>query len=530
MPIILTSLLLILGCSAAWAGSSIQFRQEQLGNVFYTTQNAQFAVETSGELVEWVVTDFFAAEIARGTERVSAGRSVIGPVRAGKGYFEIEARAFSAGGEVGSARTSFAVIEPPSRSTADDVPFGVMTHFAQGWETDLVELIARAGIRHVRDEQYWAGVERNRGEYAFPTRYTGYMAALRAQGLEPLIALTFENKNYDDGLSPHTDEGRAGYAGYAQAVLNQYGGEVRVLEVWNEYNGTFCKGPCRLDRAGHYAKMLEAAYRRIKSSRPDVTVLGGAAVLAPLPWFEALFTRGALDFMDGVVIHPYRPVPEGVERDVAALQALIARFNGGRTKPIWATEIGRQDHGPQGRHNVARYLARMYTLLMSVGVERIYWYLMRDYAGFRTMGLLRAADSDLGRYAPAPAYAAYANLIHQLHGARFVRRERTDPRTHAYLFERGGTQIRVIWSPGAPVDLRLSADRPVTIVDIMGRERQMNPRDGTMIVTADENPIYVHGAITAISDVGRERLLADATADYSVTAQGQGGWYYGYFT
>jgi len=52
----------------------------------------------------------------------------------------------------------------------------------------------------------------------------------------------------------------------------------------------------------------------VKALRPEVRVLGGAAVPVPLPWFEDLFAAGALGAMDAVAVHPYRSTPEGVER------------------------------------------------------------------------------------------------------------------------------------------------------------------------------------------------------------------------
>ena len=263
------------------------------------------------------------------------------------------------------------------------------------------------------------------------------------------------------GLTPYTDSGREGYARYGKAILDQYGDDIRTLEVWNEYNGSFAEGPAAEDRAMHYTKMLEQAYLQIKSVRPDVKVLGGAAVHIALPYLREVFRLGGLEYMDAVVVHPYG-TEEGIERELAALEELIEQYGGGVRKPIWVTEFGRWDHSPEGRRRSASYLVRMATLLLSADVERMYWYLMRDYINFQTMGLVRDQDSPFGRYAPAPAYVAYANLIRQLSGARYVRREPTDPRTHVHVFERGGEEIRVSWStaPDGAGELRdiLTAD------------------------------------------------------------------------
>ena len=132
-----------------------------------------------------------------------------------------------------------------------------MTHFAQGWDTDVVPLIARAGIRHVRDEQYWEQVEPKRGKYRFPERLTRYMATLIQHRLEPLVVLSFANQLYDRGLTPFSAEGRDRYARYGRAVLDRYGSQIRAVEIWNEYNGSFCQGPCQDDRPTSYVNMLE---------------------------------------------------------------------------------------------------------------------------------------------------------------------------------------------------------------------------------------------------------------------------------
>ena len=167
-----------------------------------------------------------------------------------------------------------------------------MTHFAQGWDRDIFPLIAEAGIKHIRDEQYWDKVEPEPGRFVFPQAYTTYMAEALSHDIQPLIIMSFANANYDEGLTPYTDGGREGYARYGKAILDQYGDDIRTLEVWNEYNGSFAQGPAAEDRAMHYTKMLEQAYLQIKSVRPDVKVLGGAAVHIALPYLRRGLSPG----------------------------------------------------------------------------------------------------------------------------------------------------------------------------------------------------------------------------------------------
>jgi Glycosyl hydrolase catalytic core len=518
--------------SCAWGAEGLVIEQARLGNVFMADEVVQIPVRSAGERVDWRVEDFFGTTVAEGTAALSRGRAVIEPDVGQNGYFEVRLEAKDGQGTITQAETSFAVIAPPPDVSPNETPFGVMTHFAQGWDRDLIPLIAKAGIRHIRDEQYWNKAEPEPGRFEFQQAYQAYMAEAVSHGIEPLIIMSFANDHYDDGLTPYTDAGREGYARYGKEILDQYGADIRALEIWNEYNGSFAKGPAAKDRPLHYAKMLEEAYRQIKAVRPDVKVLGGAAVLIPLPYLEEVFRLGGLDHMDGVVVHPYRGQPEGVERELAALKELIEQYSGGVKKPIWVTEFGRHDSAPGGRRRSASYLVRLATLMLSEKVERMYWYLMRDYRtsdnNFESMGLVRDLDSPFGRYAPAPAYAAYANLIRQLSGAQYVRRVATDPRTHVHVFERDGQEILVTWSTARSAEVDFQTLSPLTVVDIVGNERTIRRTDGAVRLMLSETPVFVKGPVLEVREHERESILAWSEEDFELV-QGKSGWAYGSF-
>ncbi len=521
----------------AHAADSLTLSQARAGNIFLTTETVIIPVTTTADKVEWTVQDFLGAETSGPAVSVGADhQATIRPGSGRKGYFELHLVAKRAGATVAQADTTFAVVAPVDVSAMADSAFGVMTHFAQTWDTDLMPVIARAGLRHIRDEQYWETVESAPGEYEFNGSYLNYMAAAAQNGLEPLELLTFGNKLYDHdpaapqtAWAPVTDAGRQAYADYALALLAKYGAQVQTVEVWNEYNGGFCVGPATANRPACYTQMLRAAYTAIKAQRPDVRVLGGAAVLAPQPWFEDLFAVGALDFMDAAVIHPYFNLPEDVEKNVVAIQEAMTRYNhGAGPKPIWATETSLADSAHPGRQDMARNLVRSLTTMRATGVERIYWYLMRDYNDFTT-GLVHSDRDPLGRYVPTAAYPAYSNLIQLLYQARFVRREATDLRTRFYLFDKGGTELRVLWSTAPPSKLVLQTRQPLTLVDLMGVPRTLSPQGGTVTLTVDNNPVYLLGQVDAVREVGRDLLLADSVDGFNgVQGNAPGGWSYGY--
>ncbi len=508
--------------------------QTKSGNIFLDNEKVELRVRTDGDAVDWTATDFFGAQ-THGAAPVDhqTGQAAVHPGNGRTGYFALHLAARRESLTTAQADTCFAVVGPPS----GDPPFGVMTHFAQGWDPDLMPLIVRAGLRHIRDEQYWQEVEPRRGTYNF-SRYAAYLAAALKNGLDPLTELTFGNNRYDHdpaapatAFAPCTDDGRTGFANYARALLDHGGAWINTVEVWNEYNGTWCAGPASGDRPRYYTDMLRRTYTAIKAQRPGVRVLGGASVLTPLPWFEDLFGHGALDFMDAIVIHPYRGVPEGVEKDVAALRDLAANYNHGQgPKPIWATECGDGDNAHAGRPDMARYLVRLLTLLRSAGVERVYWYLMRDYNKFTT-GLVHSDKDPLGRYTPTAAYPAYATLNRVLGASTPVRREATDPRTRMYLFHRpDGRELRVAWSTAGSAPLVLDADAPLVVTDLMGGTRTLKPTGGTVRLTVDENPVYVAGAVTAVREDRRDVLLADSTDGFSGSqGDADGTWSYGFY-
>jgi hypothetical protein len=415
----------------------------------------------------------------------------------------------------------------PAPSAFEDRRFGVMTHFAHGWDPSWIPLIAQGAVTEVRDELYWQEVEPEKGKFAFPDRYDRYMAGLKRSNLSPLIVLSFENKNYDQGETPYTDEGIAAYARYAVEVLRHYGKQIQAVEIWNEYNGSFCKGPAAQDRAGTYLQMLRVVYTAIKRERPDVTVAAGATSGIPMPYWEELLTGGGLAFMDALSIHPYRYdlPPEGLETDIAGLQDLVKKYNGGKSKPIWVTEIGwgtRTSAAPGDLaiddEMQAKFLVRAYALLFSADVKRVYWYLLHDYQGLN-MGLV----SDDPTRTPKPACFAMATMIRQLKGANFIKRESTPDDLYSLLFVRpSGDEVRVIWSLKPVV---LAAKGVTAAVDLQGKAIA-----ATGNLQLNDSPLFVTGPLTGLPAPlpVTEMPLADSIHDFS-DRQGGNGWSYGDF-
>ena len=368
---------------------SVEFfrvRPKVLGNVFLTGQTVEIPIETQAARLECDVTDFWGKTVYHATVIPKDHLAVLRPDVNVRGHFTAQVRLLPVGsGSVdGRPQVDFALVEPLDLATLQASPFGAMTHFSVGWDTAIVPLIARAGLATVRDEVFWAGVEAEKGVFDFQ-RYDRYLAELGRQGIQPLIVLTFSNPHYDGGNTPYTVEGCRAYGRYAQAILKHYDRQVRWLEVWNEYNGSFCSGPATQDRPRYYTQMCKAAHQGIKAVRPDVTVLGAAAVSIPLPYFESIFKQGGVDSMDAVVIHPYRDRPEGVEGEIADLRQLIKKYNRGQEKAHLGNGIRLRW---QGSPRTGPLPGADKCAMRSQNVEHMYWYLMQDFNEFRGMGLI----------------------------------------------------------------------------------------------------------------------------------------------
>lgn len=515
---------------------------EQPGYVFGVGDPVRLGVKTSAGKVDWVVRDWRGQPVATGAGPVKEGYVRIEPRLSGAGYFTFEAQAAAEDGKQRlTACVSLAVLPPLDLAGIPESPFGVCTHFAQGWELDLVPLIVRAGIKHVRDELYWDCVEEEKGQFDFPSHYRGYLAALKEQHLAPLIPLTFENPHYDQGLTPHTAAGFEAYARYGAEVLRQFP-EIGEVEVWNEYNGSFCKGPASDNRGLTYAAMLAVARPALKQARSAARIAGAGTAGVPWPYLEKLFQSGALAHMDVVSVHPYRyrSAPEGMEREAGELLALIRKANGGKAKPVWATEYGWGVQPAEAEGDLAiteldqaKFLVRGHTLLLAGGVERAFWYLFKDTAEFPTMGLVRGDEDPQGRHAPKPAYVAYATLIRQLQGARFAEREKAGVGIYVLRFEDEQKRpVRVLWSlKPAQLHLRVPGD-PATLTELMGGQSRL--KRGECNLELGDSPVFLRGVVEGLPVPGAEneepavQPIADSEADFAAE-QGQGGWTYGYF-
>ncbi|MFG3241989.1 glycosyl hydrolase [Streptomyces sp. NPDC048157] len=509
---------------SAVATDDVRIEVTTPGNLFDPGVRATFGVLSARDgTVPWSVRDYRGRTVRSGTAAIDPVTRE-GAVDAGElplGYYALTIRGTAADGAPVTRTAGFAVQRPgpdPKRTT--DSFFGINHHYrsapGDAWD-DSTGLAARAGAATLRvDSAYWGTVEHPKGEYQWPEASERVTADFATRGQDGLMLLGLGNSDY--GNVPSTDEAYRAFGKYAGHVAEKAGGRIGALEVWNEYYGGFSSGVCS-QSAKCYAKMLAAAYSGVKAADPEVTVVGASSFKVPLDWFEELFRLGGLKHMDAVSIHPYRApgAPEGVALDIDGLKRLMRQYNHGRELPIWITEQGWTSAGRDGvgvsERTQAQSTARALLEARAAGVARYYWYdLVNDGNGpdnaEHNFGLLRSSGPEADGLNPKPAYLAYSTVARELTGARLTRRLRTgDDDLHAYAFRSaaaspgGGAVTTALWSgdrTGRPV--RVRTGKPVTVVDMLGSERVLEPVDGWVYLTATGAPVYLRAAVDEVEE------------------------------
>ncbi|MBI4600703.1 MAG: cellulase family glycosylhydrolase [Planctomycetes bacterium] len=339
-----------------------------------------------------------------------------------------------------------ALPEPPLAAR-----LGVNIHFTGAPARDL-DGIRDAGLGWVRMDFAWEAVERDKGAYRFDG-YDELVEGLAARGLRALFILDYSNRLYETDRSVRTVEGREAFARFAAAAAARYRGRGVRWEVWNEPNlEQFWKPQ---PAAGDYAALAAGAAKAIRAADPEASILAPATSGFPWSFLEEVFSRGLLEHVDEVSVHPYRSMsPETAREDYARLRELIARHAPpGRRVPIVSGEWGYSTwhHGgiAVSEELQAAYAARMFLVNLSEGIPLSIWY---DWANDgpdpreteHNFGLVSLDRS------PKPAYEAVKATTAALAGTRFERRLESAEEDHVLVFEGGGRTVVASWTEGEP--------------------------------------------------------------------------------
>ena len=317
---------------------------------------------------------------------------------------------------------------------------GVNIHFTDPQPGEL-EMLAAAGFKWVRMDLTWAGTERKAGEYDF-SAYDRLVAALDKFKIRAVFILDYGNPLYADpgDAQPftsraHTPEFREAFGKWAVAAVRHFKGRGYLWEMWNEPNGGFWKSP---DKTGDYIALAKAtgeALRRAGLLGPKgEAYIGPATSTIDVPYLEACFQAGLLDYWDAVSVHPYRQTaPETVEDEYRSVRLLIRKYAPkDKVIPIISGEWGYSSAWQgMGKDEAARaeqqgkYLPRQFLTNIANDVALSIWYDWHDDGadpkeGEHRFGIV-SNEYHPGRdpvYDAKPAYLAMKTFARQLNGFR----------------------------------------------------------------------------------------------------------------
>ncbi|MCE5217800.1 hypothetical protein LLH03_12320 [bacterium] len=285
--------------------------------------------------------------------------------------------------------------------------------------------------------------------------------------------------------------------------------------------------------------MLRPIYEVTREAFPQGKVMCAGLGGVHKPWFPDFVKAGGLEACDVLSVHPgcHPRAPEFWEGFTGwvfrpqMLEAMRTAAEHGN-KEVWVTEA----YAPTspGRKYVdlrtsADYLVRTYACSLALGVRVIEWYTFQDGTWFSQRPRPDDIEHNFGivytDLTPKPAYVAYGVMTEQLEGATCQGRlDLGAEDLYGVRFDRAGQPVDVLWSYRekhetdvagwppekyadvarvasepwverwkAPVTVTLPAAGRVTVTDVMGRTRTLQPEGGQVTLSLTGSPVYVTG-------------------------------------
>lgn len=502
-----------------WRKRILHAETDAPGNLFFPTDAATMSVTADTPPAE--------SEVVVGGEVKNAWNKRIGtlpPV-----YLNADNRyhaSFRLPNALGYYQVTLTVADGPHRQTCDtryavipvnsavnrspDSPFGVNTHFNQGWPPALGALIRRTGITWIRDG------EASLNDKALPVAQANHLSYLPCftKWRAPL-AQRFKETLARNPQAPRRWDFSAAVAWHRKYAA-KYGDSIDAYDLMNEPHGPWSEalgggwqgGPW-LTTFAEYGRQVSAA---LHTADPAAKVVWED--IDQLLWYREFARLPGADSIDVISphaynLHPTRPYPEQqpILEQLGDFASLVRTHQ--LPWEVWVGEVGfssfqRTDqthtgfYAPCTETEQAELLVRMMVLQLAHGVKRIFWYdFMNDgwdpHNPEHNFGLIR------NDRLPKPAVVAYANLIHRLHDSASLRAYAVGGDAFAYACvppAAGGEPWLVAWVMTGGTNVSLPAPsgvKTVTVTDLYGRVSRLPVNSERLVVDLSTSPVYIDG-------------------------------------
>lgn len=523
----------------------VRLETGKLASIFAPGQPLRLQAELFGVAdkepvrLQWAVWDYHGRKVSAGSQAFAlpaGGQAVcelVGRgIRAKPGVYFLAGRLTWEGGERLLRATVGVVPRRSAQGKVDETsPFGAAAITANPAvypdQPDLetvLRLCERAGVRWIRGFGFPIDETVDPARVAEARRS---VAALRRHGILPHVQCGYK--------VPADREASRRFRLAFTRSLKAYKFLSRYIEVGNELNFS-------TEAARYVELLLRPQFEVMRQVHPEGRVMTMGFGGVHKQWWEQFIAAGGLDYADIISIHPgHHPrAPEfweGWDGWVFRPQMLrvfeaVASRGLMRDKEVWLTEA----YSPSGPvrswldlRTAADYMVREFCLALALGARVVEWYQFQDGTWFSVAPRPEDGEWNYGMVytdlTPKPQYVAFAVMSSQLAGLRCAGRlDLGADDLYGVRFTGPTGTVDVLWSyrekhecdlgwwppekfkdkgrrPAEPwqerwrqpVEVRLPAAGPVTLTDIMGRQRALRPAAGKVSMKLTGSPVYVRG-------------------------------------
>ncbi|MDR0336234.1 MAG: hypothetical protein LBI18_04000 [Planctomycetaceae bacterium] len=402
--------------------------------------------------------------------------------------------------------------ELPSMIVPDGLGYNI--HFTDARAGEM-EMLADSGATIVRMDLSWGSTERTKGVYDF-SAFERLTNSLEKFKIRPLYILDYSNKFYDNGLSPHSEEGRTAFARWAAAAVSQFKDRGIIWEMYNEPNIGFWKPKPEPEK---YILLALEVGRAIRAVAPNELYIGPANSGIGFPFLEQCFKAGLLEYWDAVSVHPYRQTdPESVLTDYAKLRYLIDQYAPkDKTIPILSAEWGYSSVWRNYNDEIqGKMLPRQWLINLAANVPISIWYDWHDDGKdpkepehhFGTTNHDYKKDSQ-PVYEPKPSYIAAKTFNETFRGFKYNKRLWTDnDQVYIFLFSKDNDIKLAAWTTAKePINVAIPCSSgKFSAVSYLGEKLpDLTATEKSLTINVSDAPIYLTPLETnqALVDVSR---------------------------
>ncbi len=455
------------------------------------------ALSDSDGQKSYTVTDYYGNTVYSGTVESRSGKTVFtkGIASHPTGYFVVSFEDNSLP----------YVVTPPISERSEDSFFAARLHI----NTSNVGSSELAGIRNfasaaklmgaswVRDGVSWAEYEKNKGEYDFTCTEQAYRL-IDGLGLKLLVALESPAPGWTVGEDyPSTEGYNAGLRdthrdvyNTAKAMASFYNGIVDAWEILPNsdnkhvaaetaamYASWYKSAVLGIADSGSTALKMFGAFSNSSGTYDRLAIQSGVLAYSDVYNFNAgsAYTGRILDLTENAPLNYHTALSSLWNREKLPLwnTASVVSFSTDMTK----AEVGSEESNYQVAYGVTSAVQ-----MLASGVDKIF---------VATLGI----DGSNGFYSaeglPYPSVAAEAVMTYMLDGADYIGKLSGIPgKGHGYVFEGSRGKVSVVWT-NRDKEYTFASDTAVTVTDVMGSSRTVEPVDGKISVNIGSEPLYI---------------------------------------